>query len=284
METLERIDAVRERSAGWRAAGLRIGLVPTMGSLHAGHVSLVRLAFAQCDRVAVSLFVNPLQFGAGEDFGSYPRDLERDRRLLAEAGAALLFAPAISEMYPDGAARTTLIEVPELSTVLEGRFRPGHFAGVATVVAKLLNIVQPDVAVFGEKDFQQLVLVRRLVRDLCLPVRIEGGPIVRDADGLALSSRNAYLAPEERARAPLLHRRLEEAARRIQDGDRRWNALEDEALRDLARAGFAPDYFVVRRCEDLREPAAADRDLVILVAARIGRTRLIDNLRVPLLN
>lgn len=284
METVVRIEAIRARLAGWRAAGLTVGLVPTMGSLHDGHLSLVRLALAQTDRVVVSLFVNPLQFGAGEDFGRYPRDLERDRRLLTDAGAALLFAPEVSEIYPDGPGRTTVVEVPELSDVLEGRFRPGHFAGVATVVAKLLGITQSQIAVFGEKDFQQLVVIRRLVRDLCLPVRIEGGPIVRDTDGLALSSRNAYLSPQERAIAPLLYRKLQDVARRIAGGDRRWRALEEDAMRELAQAGLAPDYFAVRRSQDLREPGETDRDLVLLVAARIGRTRLIDNLRLQLVN
>lgn len=284
METLGRIEGIRQRVIGWRAAGLTVGLVPTMGSLHDGHLSLVRLALAQSDRVVVSLFVNPLQFGTDEDFGRYPRDLDRDRRLLADAGTALLFAPEVSEMYPDGPERTTIVQVPELTDVLEGQFRPGHFAGVATVVAKLLGITQPHFAVFGEKDFQQLVVIRRLVRDLCLPVRIEGGPIVRDTDGLALSSRNAYLSPDERALAPLLYRKLQDAARRIAGADRNWRGLEQDAKRELTEAGLAPDYFAVRRSQDLREPGEADRDLVILVAARIGRTRLIDNLRLRLVN
>jgi len=282
MEVLHRIDAVRRCVAGWRGAGHSVGLVPTMGSLHEGHLSLVELARRQADRVVASLFVNPLQFGAGEDFDRYPRDLARDGRLLDEAGVALMFAPEVTEIYPDGAGSTTVVEVPALAGVLEGQFRPGHFTGVATVVVKLLNIVQPDLAVFGEKDFQQLAVIRRLARDLCLPVRIHGGPIIRDTDGLALSSRNAYLAPRERSIAPLLYRQLQDTARRVAGGDRDWGKLEADALRELGRAGFAPDYFSVRRPDDLREPRDSDRHLVILAAARIGSTRLIDNLRLRL--
>lgn len=282
METLRRIEAVRQCVAGWRSAGLGIGLVPTMGSLHDGHLSLVELARRQADRVVASLFVNPLQFGAGEDFDRYPRDLARDSRLLTDAGVALLFAPEVSEIYPDGNGPGTVVDVPALSGVLEGRFRPGHFVGVATVVAKLLHIVQPDVAVFGEKDFQQLAVIRRLVRDLCLPVRIAAGPIVRESDGLALSSRNAYLKPHERAVAPLLYRQLRETAARIGAGDRDWGKLEAQAQSVLAQSGFAPDYFSVRRAEDLRQPYDSDQDLVILAAVRLGATRLIDNLRLRL--
>jgi pantoate--beta-alanine ligase len=280
MEVLSRIAELRRQVADWRAAGLTVGLVPTMGSLHLGHLSLVRCAGAAADRVIATVFVNPTQFGPNEDFERYPRDLGRDRELLAGAGAALLFAPAVAEIYPGGTVGGTTVEVTGLADILEGRFRPGHFAGVATVVTKLLNIAQVDVAVFGEKDFQQLVVIRRLVRDLCLPVRIVGAPIVRDVDGLALSSRNVYLSPAERALAPTLQRTLQATRARVLAGERGWEQLESGALEALTQAGFVPDYVAIRRAADLGAPAADEAELVILVAARLGTTRLIDNLRV----
>jgi len=253
-----------------------------MGNLHEGHLSLVRLALERAERVIVSIFVNPLQFGPGEDFDSYPRTAERDRDLLAKEGIDLVFAPSAFEMYPGGVDRTTIVDSPEFSDILEGHFRPGHFCGVATVVTKLFNIVAPDVAVFGEKDFQQLVVIRRLVRDLCLPIEVIGGAIVRDHDGLALSSRNQYLSPEERQRAPQLHSALCAARTRIVDGERRWEQIEAEGMRALARDGFEPDYFAVRGAGDLLAPQEGDEDLVVLTAARLGTTRLIDNVKVRL--
>ncbi len=280
METANRIHTVRERVSAWRGEGHVVGFVPTMGNLHKGHLSLVELALERAARVVVSVFVNPLQFGAGEDFSRYPRTLEHDRELLARAGAHLLFAPTAFEIYPLGVERTAVVDVPELGSILEGQVRPTHFAGVATVVAKLLNIVQPDVAVFGEKDFQQLTIIQRMVRDLSMPVEIIPGPIVRDHDGLALSSRNQYLSPAERSRAPRLHAALRTAKKRIQDGERRFNDVEAEGMRQLAHDGLEPDYFSVRRTSDLLPPREGDRELVILAAARLGRTRLIDNLRV----
>jgi pantoate--beta-alanine ligase len=282
METLNRIQTVRERVRDWRAAGLRIALVPTMGNLHRGHISLVETALARADRVVASVFVNPLQFGPQEDFGRYPRTLERDTEQLERVGVHLLFAPTAFEMYPVGIERTSVVDVPEYSGILEGHVRPGHFAGVATVVTKLFNIVAPDVAVFGEKDFQQLVVVQRLVRDLCMPIEIVGVPTVRDPDGLALSSRNQYLSPRERSAAPRLHSTLRALRKRVVDGERRWQELETEAMRELARAGFVPDYVSVRRAADLLPPREGDRELVVLAAARLGSTRLIDNLRVSL--
>lgn len=282
METANRIATVRERVRDWRAEGLRVALVPTMGNLHRGHMALVAAALAAADRVVASVFVNPLQFGPSEDFGRYPRTLERDREQLEQAGARLLFAPTAFEMYPVGVERTSIVDVPEFAGILEGHFRPGHFAGVATVVTKLFNIVQPDVALFGEKDYQQLVVVQRLARDLCMPVEVLGVPTVRDPDGLALSSRNQYLNPRERGVAPRLHATLRAVRKRILDGERQWQELESAALRELVLAGFEPDYLSVRRAGDLLPPREGDREFVVLAAARLGGTRLIDNLRVSL--
>lgn len=279
MDTVTRIHSVRERVAEWRKAGARIGFVPTMGNLHKGHLSLLTRAAERADRLLVSIFVNPLQFGPNEDFNRYPRTLEHDTELLKKSRADLLFTPTAFEMYPMGVERTSLIDVPELSGILEGTIRPGHFAGVATVVAKLFNIVQPDVAVFGEKDYQQLAIIRRMVHDLCMPIEIDGGPIVRDHDGLALSSRNQYLSPGERNRASRLYDALRHARQMILDGQRRYTDVEAHAMRELTAAGFVPDYVSVRRPSDLMPPRVSDEELVLLAAARLGRTRLIDNLQ-----
>lgn len=282
METLNRIHTVRERVGAWRSERLRVALVPTMGNLHRGHLSLVAAAIARADRVVASVFVNPLQFGPSEDYGRYPRTLERDSEQLEKAGAHLLFAPTAFEMYPVGVERTSVVDVPEFAGILEGHFRPGHFAGVATVVTKLFNIVTPDVALFGEKDFQQLVVIQRLVRDLCMPIEVAGVPTVRDPDGLALSSRNQYLSHRERGVAPKLHSTLRGLRKRILEGDRQWATMEAEGMRELSRAGFEPDYVSVRRSADLLPPREGDREFVVLAAARLGTTRLIDNLRVNL--
>jgi pantoate--beta-alanine ligase len=282
MDTVTRIHSVRERIRQWRAEGARIGFVPTMGNLHTGHLSLLARAAELTDCVVVSVFVNPLQFGPNEDFTRYPRTVEHDAELLKKTAAKLLFTPTAFEMYPMGVERTTLIDVPELSGILEGHVRPGHFAGVATVVAKLLNIVQPDVAVFGEKDFQQLMIIRRMVQDLYMPVTIEGCRIVRDHDGLALSSRNQYLARGERNRASRLYDALKHAQKTVVEGNRRFQDVEAQAMRELLSAGFAPDYVSIRRATDLMPPRVDDTDLVVLAAARMGSTRLIDNLRIKL--
>jgi pantoate--beta-alanine ligase len=281
METLVRLDDLRRRVADWRRADQRIALVPTMGNLHAGHLDLVRRARELADRTVVSIFVNPMQFGPKEDFAAYPRTLDGDRQKLEQAGTDLVFAPTVKEVYPHGQARQTRVEVPEVSEILCGASRPGHFVGVATVVCKLFNMVQPDLAVFGEKDFQQLLVIRRMTRDLCLPLEIVGAPTVREADGLAMSSRNGYLNGEERALAPRLYAILQQAAQALRDGAA-LDAVEAEGTRALERAGFEPDYFTVRRPDDLGEPGEGDRDLVILAAAQLGPARLIDNLRVTL--
>lgn len=282
MQTVRTRTALRSAVAGWRQAHERIAFVPTMGNLHDGHLRLVERAFRFAERVVVSIFVNPMQFGEGEDYASYPRTPEKDGAKLAEAGVDLLFAPTVEEMYPDGYRSATRVEVAGLSEILCGAVRPGHFVGVATVVTKLFNLVQPDVAVFGEKDFQQLTVIRRMVADLCFPVDVLGVPTVREADGLAMSSRNSYLTPKERSRAPALYRALCEAGERVQRGEMDLGAIEAEGLEKLRAAGFTPDYFTVRRAQDLMPAGAGDRELVILAAGRLGRTRLIDNLPISL--
>lgn len=282
MQTVRTSTALRSAVAAWRQARERIAFVPTMGNLHAGHLALVEHAARLADRVVVSIFVNPMQFGQGEDYESYPRTLSEDSTRLAEAGVSLLFAPAVEEMYPAGYQSVTRVEVQGLSDILCGAARPGHFVGVATVVAKLFNLVQPDVAVFGEKDYQQLLVIRRMVADLCFPIDIVGVPTVREPDGLAMSSRNSYLTAEERERAPLLYRALCEAAERLQGGEQDFRAIEAAGEVKLRAAGFGPDYFTIRRAHDLMPPGAEDKELVILAAARLGRARLIDNLPVSL--
>jgi pantoate--beta-alanine ligase len=281
MLTVERIDALRKQVREWRAGGARIGLVPTMGSLHEGHMSLLEAARQRADRVIVSVFVNPLQFGPGEDFERYPRTPEDDKRLLADTGCDLLFMPTVKEIYPDGPS-ATLVTVKLLSEILCGAVRPGHFDGVATVVAKLFGIVQPDLAVFGEKDYQQLAIIRRMTADLDLPVMIEGAPTVRSPDGLAMSSRNRYLRDTERAVAPRIYATLQAMAERIAAGERAFALLEAQGAAELRLAGMQPDYFEIRDAATLLEPTSDSLELVILTAARLGKARLIDNLRVTL--
>jgi pantoate--beta-alanine ligase len=273
---------LREQLDAWQGEGLRIGLVPTMGNLHAGHLDLVRAAAAQADRVVVSIFVNPLQFGPNEDFASYPRTLAADLAQLATEDCQLVFAPGEDTMYPRGRAGTTRIEVPGLSEVLCGARRPGHFTGVATVVAKLFNLVRPQLAVFGEKDCQQLAVIRRMVTELCFPVEIHGVVTRREADGLAMSSRNRYLDPEQRARAPALFGALRTAAEALAAGGRDFVALQQAGMDNIRSAGLDPEYFEVRRQQELDLPGPGDRRLVILAAARLGRARLIDNVAVEL--
>ncbi|NKN32297.1 pantoate--beta-alanine ligase [Marichromatium bheemlicum] len=279
MERIEHLPNLRARLAEWRAAGERIALVPTMGNLHQGHLALVRAAAERADRVVVSIFVNPLQFSPNEDLDAYPRTPEADREKLAAGGCDLLFAPAVATIYPHGQAGQTRVEVPGISEQFCGASRPGHFVGVATIVCKLFNMVQPDVAVFGEKDFQQVLVIRRMVEDLSIPVEIHGVETVREPDGLARSSRNAYLSSAERARAPALNRVLEDAAAGVRTG-RPLAELEQAARQALEAEGFVPEYFKVCRAADLAAPGGGDADLVILAAARLGRARLIDNRRV----
>lgn len=279
MRTLEALAALRSQLQAWRQAGERIAFVPTMGNLHAGHLALVEQAKQHGQRLVVSIFVNPMQFGPNEDFERYPRTLAQDRDTLATAAVDVLFTPTLEEVYPAGPARTSRIEVPGLSESLEGERRPGHFAGVATVVAKLFNMVQPQAALFGEKDFQQLLVIRRMAADLCFPVEIIGVPTVREADGLALSSRNGYLSETERALAPGLYQTLRRAAERLRQGERDFEGLQRAGLKALNIAGFEAEYCAIRRIDDLHPPDAQTREVVILAAARLGATRLIDNVR-----
>lgn len=278
MQTVQDAAALRAVIRGWRSQGQTVGFVPTMGNLHAGHHSLIKLARARTDRVVASVFVNPTQFGPNEDFDRYPRTLVQDQAGLAEQHCDLLFAPDVTTMYPFGAAGSVSVHVPQVTDTLEGAHRPGHFDGVATVVCKLFNLVQPDVAVFGQKDFQQLKVIERMVRDLALPVKVVGAPTLRAEDGLALSSRNQYLSPAERELAPQIYATLQQMRELVAKGHA-VKVVEQAAASKLARAGFDPDYTVIRRAEDLSEPAEGERGgLVALIAARLGSTRLIDNL------
>ena len=277
IDTFTELDALRERVRSWKRDGLRVAFVPTMGNLHDGHFSLVKLARAHADRVVASVFVNPTQFGPNEDFARYPRTPDADARGLEAAGCDALWLPSVEAMYPYGVEATVRVQVPNVTATLEGASRPGHFDGVATVVSRLFNQVQPDVAVFGRKDYQQLAVVRYMVRDLAFPIEIVGADIVREANGLAMSSRNQYLSADERAQAAQISRCLAAMADAVRAGEPR-EAVEAGALQRLVEAGFDPDYAVLRR-PDLTVPATGETgSMVALIAARLGRTRLIDNL------
>ncbi|ARU87387.1 pantoate--beta-alanine ligase [Pseudomonas sp. M30-35] len=282
MNTVKTVRELRAAVAAARAEGKHISLVPTMGNLHAGHAALVEKAAQRSDFVVTSIFVNPLQFGANEDLDKYPRTLAADQETLVKAGCHLLFTPSVEEMYPHGMDVQTRISVPGVSEGLCGASRPGHFDGVATVVSKLFNMVQPDLAIFGQKDFQQLAVIRTLVNDLNMPIQIIGEPTVRSADGLALSSRNGYLSDEQRHAATVLYRSLQEIASGLKSAEHDPAQLIAHAQSQHAAAGFRPDYLEIREANSLRPVTAEDRQLVILVAAFIGNTRLIDNLLVDL--
>jgi pantoate--beta-alanine ligase len=278
MKLLTTVTELREWLQPARQAGQRISLVPTMGAFHDGHLSLMRAARAGADVVVVSLFVNPAQFGPNEDLDAYPRDFERDRALAAEQGVDLLFAPSLEEVYPSGFGTT--VSVSPLGDTLEGAHRPGHFAGVATVVVKMLNMAAPDVAYFGAKDAQQVALVRRVVRDLDIPVRIEALPTVREPDGLAMSSRNVHLSPDERRRATALHRALAAAERATAGGERDPERLRAAAFAVLRDAGVEPDYVALVDPDAFTPVDRVNGRVLVAVAARVGATRLIDNLQI----
>lgn len=280
MKTIQTRVELRDTVRAWRASGQRIAFVPTMGNLHAGHGDLVTRARALADRVVVSIFVNPMQFGPNEDFAQYPRTPDEDATLLGRMGANALYIPDAADIYPEGYERSTFIDIPALGDILCGAFRPGHFRGVATVVVKLFNLVAPDIAVFGEKDYQQITIIRRVVADLCMPIEIVGAPTTREPDGLAMSSRNRYLTPQDRAAAPAIYKTLTDARVRLVAGDRDFASIERAGVAALEAAGFKVDYFAVRDAHNLQAPSERSRDLVVLTAARIGRARLIDNLRV----
>lgn len=278
MQITETSESLREQLADWRQSGEHIALVPTMGNLHDGHLSLVDIARQHAERVVVSIFVNPTQFGDGEDFATYPKTLELDKRRLKRANVDLLFVPNIETMYPFGVDNATSVTVPVLTDELCGSFRPGHFDGVTSVVSRLFSLVQPDVAIFGEKDFQQLMVIRRLVKDMSLPVEIIAAPTRREEDELALSSRNQYLTEEERAIAPQLYATLKKIGEGLQSGKRNYTKMEQQAMNDLEALGFKPDYVSIRRAANLGEPDRDTDELVVLVAAHLGKSRLIDNL------
>mgnify|MGYP001816458592 FL=1 len=262
-----------------RQQGHTIAFVPTMGNLHEGHLDLVRKARSLCDIVVVSIFVNPLQFGPGEDLDAYPRTMAADKEKLFAEGTHMLYVPGVEEIYPEGMENHTQVQVPDLSETLCGSSRPGHFNGVTTVVTKLFNIVQPDIAIFGEKDYQQLSIVRKMVKDLCMPIKVVGVATARDEDGLAKSSRNGYLSEEQRRIAPVLHQTLASCRDAIACGFDNFLQLESHARMKLLQAGFEPDYFAIRDARTLRAVTDETEEIAILTAARLGATRLIDNVR-----
>lgn len=277
MLQLTSVDELRDELRQWRSTGDHIALVPTMGNLHAGHMSLVELAREHAERVVVCIFVNPTQFGEGEDFEDYPRTLERDARRLKRNSVDVLFAPAVETIYPFGIDNATSVTVPVLTDELCGSFRPGHFDGVTSVVSRLFSLVQPDVALFGQKDYQQQLVIKRMTRDLGLPIRIIVGPTMREESGLALSSRNQYLDDDEKTLAAMLYATLLKTGKQLQTGKRDFAELEAAALRELEEAGLQPEYFSIRRAENLAEPDRDCDELVILAAAHLGDCRLIDN-------
>jgi pantoate--beta-alanine ligase len=282
VRVLSTVGAVRAAVSAWHAAGEPIAFVPTMGNLHAGHMSLAALGASAARRVVMSIFVNPTQFAPGEDYAAYPRTLEADEALIAQVGNVdLLFVPSATEIYPFGLEQAVRVQLPPLSRELCGASRPGHFDGVASVVCRLLNIVTPDVLFLGQKDYQQLVLMQRMIEDLRLPVELRMGPTLRESDGLAMSSRNRYLDPEQRSRAAALHAALARVREQLLEGARDFLRLSADALAELARAGFHPEYVEIRRQGDLAA-ASPERSepLIVLGAARLGRARLIDNLLV----
>lgn len=275
------IEALNNELGTLLQAGKTLALVPTMGNLHEGHLSLVAQGLERADAVVVTIFVNPLQFGPSEDLDAYPRTLDDDINQLIDAGAALLFCPTTETMYPDGLPEHSQVRVPGLTDVLCGASRPGHFDGVTTVVAKLFNLIRPDVAIFGEKDLQQLLVIRKVTKDLAFPIEIIGAPIARAHDGLALSSRNGYLSAAQRATAPLLQAVLQDLATAIQHNSS-WDTLIDDSLARLSQAGFEPDYLDIRRCEDLAPASPGDTEIALFAAAKLGTTRLIDNIQLNL--
>lgn len=282
MKTISKSKQLRRAIDRDKTNGKTVAFVPTMGNLHEGHIQLVRKAQQVADVVIVSIFVNPLQFGANEDIDSYPRTLAADKKKLYAEGVNYLLYPDVGEIYPEGMDKQTLVVVPDLSDTLCGASRPGHFAGVATVVNKLFQIVQPDIAIFGKKDFQQLAIIEKMVKDLCMPIEVLGVETARDVDGLALSSRNGYLTEEERSIAPALHQTLLECREAIACGFDSYQELEQYCTDALRNAGFEPDYFSVRDAQTLHEVTHDTEQIVILAAARLGKPRLIDNVTLTL--
>ena len=274
---------IKELIIALRKDGARLAFVPTMGNLHPGHLALVKHARQSCDRVVVSIFVNPLQFGANEDLDAYPRTLEQDRLTLERLGVDGLFLPTEEQMYPDGKLASTRVEVPGLSDILCGAGRPGHFLGVTTIVTKLFNIIRPDVAVFGEKDYQQLNLIKRMVSDLFMDIDVQSLATIREDDGLAMSSRNGYLSAEQRVLAPTIYKVLKKIEKKLLEGAENFQVLSIDAEKELLLSGFEPEYVEIRNAKNLQPIDNKDeKSLVVLIAARLGTTRLIDNLLVRL--
>lgn len=282
MQTVKIKSIIRATTARWKNEGESVAFVPTMGNLHEGHLKLVDVAHQHASKVVVSIYVNPAQFGEGEDVDNYPRTLERDSAMLAERGVDLLFAPNSEEMLVPDNRHATRVEIPGLSSILCGEFRPKHFVGVTTIVAKFFNIVQPDLAVFGEKDFQQLFLIRKMVADLDFPIKILGVPTERESDGLAMSSRNGYLDDSQRALARHLYQCLQELSLRIEKGEKDYVKLEEDAVKYLKNNLIVADYVSIRRISDLQPAAPDDVELVILAAVKLGKARLIDNITIHL--
>jgi len=282
MDVIFDLKSLREKICLWKKNGLSISFVPTMGNLHAGHLSLISGASEKADKTVVSIFVNPIQFGHGEDYEKYPSTLEDDLAKLGDESVDMVFSPNLNELYPGGIESDTRVTIPALSETLCGEFRPGHFSGVATVVMKLFNNVQPDFAFFGEKDFQQILVIRRMVEDLLLPTEVVSMPIIREIDGLAMSSRNSYLSKGERASSVEIYAVLVEAAESLSKGFTSIDEIETQSISSLVQKGFEVEYCSVRRSSDLTTPKAGDKSLVILAAAWLGDTRLIDNIRLDL--
>lgn len=280
MHICSSIESVRQQVSKWRAHPAKLAFVPTMGNLHAGHMELIKQARNSADHVVVSIFVNPLQFNETADFELYPRTFDDDVAQLQAAGVDALFAPEAGEIYPQGQSSATKVWVPGLGDILEGEHRPGHFTGVTTVVNKLFNLVQPDLAIFGEKDYQQLMLVRRMVSDLNMPVQIVSVATCREADGLAMSSRNSRLSTQQRQQAPAIYHTLKGIVDRIRQGEHDFARLEQSAMAELTEQDFDAEYLAIRRASDLALPTDQDQSLVVLAAARLGNIRLIDNMTV----
>ncbi|WP_133467837.1 pantoate--beta-alanine ligase [Paraglaciecola marina] len=282
MRVISEISDLREVRRTWQNSGKVIAFVPTMGNLHQGHLNLVREAKKHADIVVVSIFVNPMQFGPDEDLDAYPKTIENDKRLLEELAVEALFLPQASDIYARGLEQQTFVEVPGISYMICGASRPGHFRGVATIVCKLFNMVQPNLAFFGEKDFQQLQVIKAMVTDLSMNLKVFGVPTAREDDGLAMSSRNQYLIEEERKLAPTLYVKMQSMVNEIIDGRRDFNRLTEEYKIQLAELGFSPDYLEIRNDETLLQPGHEDKGLVLLAAAFLGKTRLIDNIQFSL--
>ncbi|MDA8939402.1 pantoate--beta-alanine ligase [Pseudoalteromonas marina] len=282
MQSITEIKSLRSQIKAWRQAGLSVAFVPTMGNLHRGHFSLVEKAKTLADKVVVSIFVNPMQFGANEDLDNYPRTLSEDKQGLAELGTDIVFTPSVSTIYPNGLGEQSFVDVPGVSLGYCGGSRPGHFKGVATVVTKLFNLVQPDYACFGEKDFQQLQVIKTMARDLSMPVEIIGVPTMREISGLAMSSRNGYLSAEQKTTATALFKALGQCAEQLKQGNKDFTSLKAHAKQSLEQAGLKPDYFEIAQRDTLKTATLDDNHFVILAAAFLGSVRLIDNMQVDI--